>query len=136
MTKTEQGKRQDMLDAIYSIFAEIDPDTTEEVENIIRAAGIDPDDYATKTRNLAQNTLEEEARQRIDVARQKYDSEKSTIIGERQTVIQTIREMMARLSNQQRAAFAYHRNLESESDSDLQSLLDDLSYLDSSSEQE
>ena len=136
MIKPEHDKQQNMLEAFYSIFADIDPDTPEEVEEIIQAAGIDPDAYATKIRNLAQDTLAEQARQQIEDARQHYDKAKTIVTEERQSIIQKIQEKLSQLGRKNQDAFSHNRNLESASDTDLQSLLDDLTYLTDSSEEE
>lgn len=139
MTRPERNKQQDLLDTLNNLLADIDPDTPEETDEVIRSAGIDPDAYAAKIEELAQNALAKQARLQIENARQKYDSRKTAQAGNRQSLIQQIQERMSQLSARNRMVFAHHRNLESASDADLQSLLDDLSFLvdsDTSSDQE
>ncbi len=129
MTNPKRDKEQDMLQAFYNLFADIDPDTPEEIEEIILATGINPDGYAAKIRKLAKATLAEQARHQIEAARHQYEGAKSRVTDDRQTLIQKIQQKLAQLDSHKRPAFAHHRNLESASDTDLQSLLDDLTYL-------
>lgn len=136
MTKPERDKQREMREAFYSIFAEIDPDTPEEVDEIIRAAGIDPDAYATKIRKLAKNTIAEQARRQIVADHQQYDRTANSTIEERKLIVQTIQKMLSMLDSKKSAAFAHYRNMESASDADLKSLLNDLTYLTEYPEQE
>lgn len=129
MTRLERNKQHDLLNAFNNLFADLDPETPEETDEIIRSAGIDPDTYAAKIEELAQTVLAKQARLQIENARQKYDSRKTSQLRNRQSLIQQIQEKMSQLSARNRIAFAHHRNLESASDADLQSLLEDLLYL-------
>lgn len=129
MTRLERNKQHDLLNAFNNLFADLDPETPEETDEIIRSAGIDPDTYAAKIEELAQTVLAKQARLQVENARQKYDNRKTSQLRNRQSLIQQIQEKMSQLSARNRMAFAHHRNLESASDADLQSLLEDLLYL-------
>ncbi|MCI0564345.1 MAG: hypothetical protein MN733_38220 [Nitrososphaera sp.] len=139
MAEPRRDKQQEMLDAFYDLFADTDPDTVEEINEIIQSAGIDPETYAAEINKLAQETINERVRDEIETARQQYERTKSLEVGERHSIIQRIQALIAHVNDQGHPALAHHRNLESASDADLQSLLDDLTYLSNSpdfSEQE
>ena len=129
MTKPERREQEELVDAFYELFAEIEPETEEDIDAIIESAGLDPKAGVEKIEALARQALAEQARQGIKAARQQYQQKKSLTAGTHEELKRRVDEMLNQLSPQNRRAFAYHRNLETASDADLQSLLDDLTFL-------
>jgi hypothetical protein len=129
MTNLEPTPRFSVIDALEHLFAEIDPSTDDEIDEVIRAAGIDPEAYAAKAAALASSIIREMGRKQLENARERYDHTTPSNSKGRQDTIQKIQELLLRLGGQSRPAFAHYRNLDAASDADLEGLLNDLTFL-------
>lgn len=129
MTKPESTKRHSIIDAFNYLFAELEPSTDEEIEEIIRSVGIDPQVYAAKIEALARQAIQETGRRQLERDRSKYDSSIPARHEGRPDLLQRVKEKMAQLNERSRPAFTHYRNLDEASDTDLEGLLNDLTFL-------
>lgn len=129
MTNLNPTPRFSIIDALEHLFAEIDPSTDDEIDEIIRTAGIDPEAYAAKAEASASSLIRGMGKQRLEKARERYDHATPSSSKGRQDTIQKIQEILLRLGDRSRPAFAHYRNLDAVSDADLEGLLNDLTFL-------
>lgn len=124
---------EDLVRAFADLFDEVDPGTPEEVDEILRVTGHDPDEVAAKMKATAeqafadamqhwrQQTLDKLEEERARLAR----FESTPALG-RTDITRAIKNLSAQLGGQMALA---HRNLEAETDESLASLLHHLEYL-------
>lgn len=128
---------KDVVDAFTRLFNEIEPETEEEIDTILREAGLDPDELASRMQVFAEKALVESPlnwRNQVDQLHEEQSRLarlSSSLPLSRQEIIAAIQSLLARIPGDQSArAFAHYRNLEQTTDEDLSSLLDELRYLD------
>ena len=128
---------EELLDALADLFDAVEPSAPEEVDEVLREAGHDPDEVAMKMKAIAERALAKSpmnwrnvARRETDEERARLDGFKPELPGSRTDLITAIRKLLASLQiDQRRLAAAHHRNFEEVTDEDLASLFVELSYL-------
>lgn len=129
MTGPKDAKTKRFVETLFRLLADIEPESLEDVRDVIESVGIDPDDYARKIEKLAVDTLKKQTRNEIEAARRQYDSQKTKSRKSRTTIVERIEEIFRLYPGTKQQLGIAHRNLGTTSDEDLQSLLDDLEYL-------
>lgn len=124
---------EDLIHAFSELFDELEPETPEEVVSVLRDAGHDPDEVGARMKAVAEQALTESPLNWRRRAQRELETERNRIARlavpasrSRVEIIAAIRQLVAQSGAQM--AFA-HRNLESETDEDLSSLLVELEYL-------
>jgi hypothetical protein len=124
---------EELVRAFADLFDEVDPDAPEDVDEMLRVTGHDPDEVAAKMKATAeqafadamqhwqQQTMDKLEEERAQLAR----FESTSDLG-RTDIIRAIRNLSAHFGGQVVLA---HRNLEGETDESLASLLRHLQYL-------
>jgi len=124
---------EELVRAFADLFDEVDPGTPEEVDEILRVTGHNPDEVAAKMKAAAeqafdnamqrwrQQTLDELQEERARIAKFKPTPARG-----RADIISVIRHLNTQFGGQVTLA---HRNLEAETDESLASLLHHLEYL-------
>lgn len=127
---------KDLIRAITDSFNEVEPDSPEEINAILRDAGYDPDQVARQMKAVAERALKEsplnwrERTQEMEDAKSRLIAFTSALPTSRAEIINAIKELVAKLgSGKSELAMAQYRNFESASDEDLASLLRQLQYL-------
>jgi len=124
---------EDLVRAFADLFDEIEPETPEEIDAVLREAGYDPDEVGTRMKAVAERALADSPLNWRKRAQRKLEAERARIAGSaktslhnREDIIRAIEQLVTQFGGQM--AYAY-RNLESETDEDLASLLSELEYL-------
>lgn len=124
---------EDLVLAFASLFDELEPQTPEEVVSTLHNAGLDPDEVGARMESTAKQALAESslnwrnrAQRELEVERERAAKLGAPESRSRVEIIDAIKRLVAQSGTQM--AYA-HRNLESETDEDLASLLVDLEYL-------
>ena len=124
---------EDLVRAFASLFDELEPETPEEIDTVLREAGFDPDELGARMKAAAERALNDSplnwrsrAQRELEDERARIASTTPDLLRSRKDIIDAIKQLVGQLGNQ--VAYA-HRNLESASDEDLASLLADLEYL-------
>lgn len=124
---------QDLVLAFADLFDELEPETPEEVASVLRDTGHDPDDVGARMKAVAEQALAKSPFNWRSRAQRELQAERERLAGfampalrSRVEIIAAIKRLVAQFGGQM--AYA-HRNLESETDEDLASLLADLEYL-------
>jgi len=127
---------KDLIHAITDSFNEVEPDSPEEINAILREAGYDPDQVARQMKAVAERALREspfnwrERAQEMEDAKSRLIAFAPALPTNRAEIINAIKELVAKLgSGKSELAMAQYRNLESASDEDLASLLRQMRYL-------
>ena len=137
MTNSPPPRRyNDLIRALLGLFNAVEPETPDEVEGVLREAGYDPDDVASRMAAAASQSLAEASSLLRSRTRRQIDDAKSrraTMQPPRRTraeMLAAVDKMMTRLGGQNALSVrAHYRNLETARDEDLASLLTDLEYL-------
>ena len=124
---------EELVHAFANLFDEVGPTTQEDIEQVLYATGHDPDEIAAKMKGTAERAFSsalqrwrQETSEKLQTEREQIASFQSTPVVGRENVLSAIRRLDERLGGQ--VALAY-RNLESETDDSLLSLLHNLEYL-------
>lgn len=123
----------ELLQTVCQLFAEIDPETPDEVDEIIEAGGDDPEVVAEQmdvfiTRVLAESrhNWRNRAQDEIGKKRQRLQS---FVSRNKSANREAIQELLEQLRIRNPSIYAYYRNLEFEGDEDLATSLAELEYL-------
>jgi hypothetical protein len=129
---------KDLVEAFASLFNEVEPETPEEIDAVLRDAGHDLHEVAARMKAIAEKAIadsplnwRERAKKDLPVALVRLKQFSLTATHDRTTIAGAIHELIAQLGAEVQPAFAHFRNLDSVSDEDLASLLADLEYLSS-----
>jgi hypothetical protein len=124
---------EDLVCAFADLFNEVAPETPEEIDGELCAAGYDPDKIGARMQAAAEQSLansplnwRSRAQRQLEVERARIAGFVTTLLRSRAEIIAAIRQLVAQSGGQMVYA---HRNFESETDEDLASLLADLEYL-------
>lgn len=124
---------EDLVRAFADFFDEIAPRTPEEIDVALREAGYDPNEVGARMKTAAERALADSplnwrnrAQREIEAARSQIAGSATAVLRSREEIIAAIEQLVAQSGSQM--AYA-HRNLESETDEDLVSLLSQLEYL-------
>lgn len=115
------------------MFDELAPATSEEIDRELRDVGLDPDEIGARMQAVAEQALAESHLDWRERAPKELKDERAQIAArasarphDRAGIIARIRSLRSQFGVQ--LGYAY-RNLESETDEDLASLLEDLEHL-------
>lgn len=133
----ETYEDEDLVRVFADLFDEIEPQTPEDVDTVLREAGYDPDKIGARIQTLAEQALansplnwRKRAPEELAQARAQLDDFVSTTPRSRSEIIAALRQIIAQLgAKKSKLAAAYFRNLEQATDDDLASLLVELEYL-------
>lgn len=124
---------EDLVRAFADLFDEVAPMTSEEIDDELRDVGLEPDEVGARMQAVVEEALAKTHRERRKKAAKEVAEERARIARaasnrprERADIIAAIEHLSAQFGG--RVRYAY-RNLESETDEDLASLLEDLEYL-------
>lgn len=124
---------EDLVRAFANLFDEVAPETPEEIDAELCEAGYDPDKIGARMQAVAGQALANSPLNWRSRAQRELEDERARIAGfaatslrSRAEVIVAIKQLVAQSGGQMVYA---HRNLESETDEDLASLLAELEYL-------
>jgi len=113
------------------------PEAPEDIDEALREVGFDPAEFSSRMGSVAEKALSDSplnwrvsAPKEIELATEKLKGVSLTSGLDRSEIIEEIKKIIDLLGGeQQMQAFAHHRNLESATDDDLASLLEDLQFL-------
>ena len=124
---------EDLVRAFADLFDEIEPETPEEIDAVLCEAGYDPDEIGARMKAVAERALVDSplnwrnrAQRELEAERARIAAAVKTSLLNRADIIHAIEQLVAQFGGQM--AYA-HRNLDSETDEDLASLLSELEYL-------
>jgi hypothetical protein len=124
---------EELVLAFADLFDELEPETPEEVASVLRDTGHAPDEVGARMKAVAEQALAKSPLNWRIRAQRELQAEREHLAGLAAPALRNRAEIIAaikRLVAQSGAQMAYaHRNLESETDEDLASLLADLEYL-------
>jgi len=127
---------KDLIRAFDVLFSAVEPESTEEIEALLRAEGLDPKELAAQGRALVDEAIAKSpynwrnrAPQERRRAGEKYGEIESAFPKTREAILSAISDFKLRMPEQYSLATAQYRNLEDVSDDDLQTLLGDLMYI-------
>jgi hypothetical protein len=138
MTVRRPPQTDDELVRVFDyLFDQTEPQTSEEVDAVLRDAGYDPDKLAARIHDLAQRALAESPLNWRNRARGQYEEALaqlrrylSTARGDRTEILGAIDQVLAQLPLWQRESLTAHfRTLDQATDADLATLLGELEYL-------
>ncbi len=134
MKKRKQIETSEELVRVFAdLFDELAPETIEEADAELRSAGYDPAEVGTRIEAAAKRALAESPLNWRTRAQRELETERARISGRGEPAQRSRTELMAAINQvlqQFGGQLAYaHRNLESETDEDLASLLEQLEYL-------
>ncbi len=123
----------ELLQTVYQLFAEIDPETPDEVDEIIEAGGNDPEALAEQmdaliARVLTQSPLLWRMRAQREIRNKRLQLQ-SFISFDRPANREAVQELLEKLRVRNPSIYAYYRNFESESDEDFATFRAELEYL-------
>jgi hypothetical protein len=124
---------EELAHAFADLFDEVGPTTQEEVDEVLRITGHNPDEVAVKMQAAAEQAFadamhrwRQETAKKLQKERSRIASFESPPVYGRASMISAIIRLDAQVGGQVALA---HRNLESETDESLASLLHHLEYL-------
>jgi hypothetical protein len=124
---------EDFVRAFDEFLDEDDPLTPEEIDTALREAGHDPEEVGVKMQAVAEHALAESpwnwrnrARKELEDERARIARRTTSVPRNKASLIEAIEKLVVQSGGQM--AYAY-RNLESETEENLVSLLADLEYL-------
>ncbi len=128
---------EELARALDELFDEIPPPKTpEEVDAVLREAGFDPHEVATRMEALAERALANSPLnwrnrdQEMEEARTQLGRPSSIPRRTRSEILTAIQQILTQLGGEQRELVTAHfRNLEQATDEDLASLLAELEFL-------
>jgi DNA-directed RNA polymerase subunit F len=137
MTKSGPPKTsEDLVRAVADLFDEVEPETQEEIDAVLREAGHDPDEVAARMKVVAERALasspfnwRNRAQRELADERARYERLASVLPRSRADILSAIQALLAQLGGRTQQAYAHFRNFESATDEDLARLLSELEYL-------
>jgi hypothetical protein len=127
---------EDLVRVFADLFDEVEPETPEEVDDVLREAGHDPDVVAARMRAVAEQALaasplnwRNRAQEELTNERAQFERSKSESPRSRADTVKAIQQLLTQIGGQAKQAHAYFRNFESATDEDLMTLLSELEYL-------
>lgn len=129
---------KELFDAMNQLFSEVEPGTPEEIDEVIKAIGYDPESFAARMKAVARRSASEsplnwrnKARTELELERKRLESRTATRRGVGEELRTRIQDLLTQLGSKPNVAmaFAHHRNLDTASDEDLASLLEELEHL-------
>jgi hypothetical protein len=127
---------EELVHAFADLFDEVEPDTPEEIDTVLREGGYDPDTIAARMKSIAERALARSPLNWRNRAQQELEAERRNL--ERVTpisrrgrgeMITAIQQLLSRLQARQLTPARAHRNFDQATDEDLGSLLIELEYL-------
>lgn len=128
---------EDLVRTLADLFDEVELESPEEIDTMLRDAGYDPEEIGARMKTAAEQALEDSPFNWRNRAQKELEEERSRLEGflsdsaekSREEIIRAIDHLKTLLGGQAQQVHAFHRNLESESDEDLAKLLSELEYL-------
>jgi len=127
---------EELVHAFADLFDEVGPDTSEEIDAVLREGGHDPDTIAARMKSIAERALSRSplnwrnrAQQELEAERSKLDRVTPIVRRGREEIIAAIQQLLSRLQARQLAPAHAYRNFDQATDEDLASLLAELEYL-------
>ncbi|MBN1935449.1 MAG: hypothetical protein JW934_12345 [Anaerolineae bacterium] len=130
---------EDLVRAFADLFDETELETQEEVDVVLREAGLDPNQVRIRTRAVVDRAIADSPlnwrnqANKLEQERERIAKATRAIFPNRADIIAAIKRLMPQPGGQM--AFAY-RNPEEQTDEDLVELLTELKYLESKQQQE
>jgi hypothetical protein len=127
---------EELVHAYADLFNEVEPETPEEIDAVLREGGHDPDSIAARMKSIAERALarsplnwRNRAQQELEAEKRKLDSVTPIVRRRRGEMITAIQQLLSRLHAHQLAPTHAYRNFDQATDDDLASLLAELEYL-------
>lgn len=127
---------KELFGAINQLFSEVEPETPEEIDAVIKAVGYDPKSFAARMETVAKQfaaksplNWRNKARTELDLERKRLELHTASRKRTGNDLRARIQNLLAQFGGRPDMAFAHHRNLDTASDEDLESLLEELEYL-------
>ncbi len=127
---------EELVHAFADLFDEVEPETPEEIDAVLRDGGHDPDTIAARMKSIAERALarsplnwRNRAQQELEAERSKLDRVTPIPRRGRGEIIAAIQQLLSRLQARQLAPAHAYRNFDQATDEDLASLLAELEYL-------
>ena len=127
---------EELVHAFADLFNEVEPDTPEEIDAVLREGGHDPDTIAARMKSIAERALarsplnwRNRAQQELEAEKSKLDNVTPIVRRGRGEMITAIQQLLSRLHAHQLAPAHAYRNFDQATDDDLASLLAELEYL-------
>ena len=124
---------EDLVQALADLFDEVEPETPEEIDAVLRECGHDPDAVAARMRALAERAIVNSPlnwrnrAQELEKERASLASFVSSLPRSPEEIVAVIKQLLSQLEgDQSKLVPAYYRNLDKASDGDLATLRDDL----------
>lgn len=135
--RTPPANNEELLRALGDLFDQVDAETPEEVDAMLREEGYDPSDLAATFRSIAEQALKaspynwkNRALREMQMERDRLSAKKPSSPLSRPELIVAIQKQISKASlGPSLSAGIYHRNLEELTDEDLKSLLEELQFL-------
>lgn len=127
---------EELVHAFADLFNEVEPETPEEIDAVLREGGHDPDTIAARMKSIAERALarsplnwRNRAQREVEAERSKLDKVTPIVRRGRGEMITAIQQLLSRLQAHQLAPAHAYRNFDQATDEDLASLLAELEYL-------
>lgn len=127
---------EELVHAFADLFNEVEPETPEEIDAVLREGGHDPDTIAARMKSIAERALarsplnwRNRAQREVEAERSKLDKVTPIVRRGRGEMITDIQQLLSRLQAHQLAPAHAYRNFDQATDEDLASLLAELEYL-------
>lgn len=127
---------EELVNAFTDLFNEVEPETDDEIDAVLRQAGYDPEAVAVRIRQAADRAIEKSSlnwRSRFSAELETEKTRLATIPSgirmNREEILEAIRNKFAKLGGKTNQFGFAHRNFDMASDDDLRSLLSELDYL-------
>ena len=125
------------IEALTEQFLEVEFESPEEVDEFLREAGIDPDEFAVKMQKVAEDAIKNsplnwrnQAHKLIAEARMKLEGRQLTTVLSREEIDATLHQLFEKLRFENSQVIPLHfRNFEAATDEDRLSLINELEYL-------
>lgn len=127
---------EELVHAFADLFNEVEPETPEEIDAVLREGGHDPDTIAARMKSIAERALarsplnwRNRAQREVEAERSELDKVTPIVRRGRGEMITDIQQLLSRLQAHQLAPAHAYRNFDQATDEDLASLLAELEYL-------
>ena len=127
---------EELVNAFTDLFNEVEPETEDEIDAVLRQAGYDPEAVAVRMRQVADRAIEKSPlnwRNRfsteLETEKTRLAALRSSVHMSREEILEAIRNKVTRLGGKINQLGFAHRNFDMASDDDLRSLLSELDYL-------
>lgn len=124
---------EELVQTVYQLFADVDPELPEEIDELLEAEGYNADAFAEEieafaARALAETPLNWRNRARQEIENQRQKLQKLTT-SDRIVNREEIQRLLEQLRIKNPSVYAFYRNFEDESNADLSALRAELQYL-------